>query len=1344
MTIGNFSRRVFVSVLVGTMCLAGAVQAFSPAAGADTGPTSLSASPWQVFSDMSIYSNPSPSGPNGDPTDFTNVTPALVVPGVSDPGWADCGPNAPIRYSPYQNPASLCPNPATIDMHVGSILSVCRYQENFTFFQSLVSIPAGTNVSEFSVSLNGADDGARVSIYNSTYPNGLVVPGSYIALAGGAGATPNLSPYVVPGEVNRVVITQVDDCPVGNNLNSAQILLNGSVLQNIAVSASTTSTTWQNTATISSSGNLGGGAVSYSLDTGSNGNTSDGVCSLNGTTLSASGPGKCYVYATVAANGSYPAATSSDVEVTFTNPTGGDPTVTCTTSASIFNTGYDATTQSTLPNGAQDPNWLVAGPYGVASPAEPAAPPSNAAYAPASVYTISAYYEDPSYTSSQYIGSPSGAEANYYFEYNFNLDPSVNPANFKLGMDFYADNQVAQVYVNGTPQMAAPQGGSANDQYGGFVAGNAASTTLSSGWQSGQNTIVVDVLNGGGPYSFDAQMRTSASCTATPPTITNIPATGSAVYGGSFNATVGGTNSDGVQSVTSDTPATCTATGTNGLTINFVGAGTCTLTSHVAEGSIYLPTDGTPQSFTIAPALLTVTASSPPDMTYGGSVPAVSPSYSGFVNGDAASSLTTAPSCGTTASSSSSVGTYDTSCSGASDPNYDISYVNGSLNVDQAPLTITASDAGMNYGGTVPTIHPIYSGFVNGDSASSLTSTPTCTTTATSASSVAKYSSSCTGAADPNYSISYTDGTVTIAPVTLTITASSPSMTYGDTAPTVTATYSGFVNGDSPASLTSLPVCTTTAGPTSQVGSTQTTSCSGASDPNYTIVYAEGSVTINPAPLTITASDTNSVYGSAVPAVTASYSGFVNGEDASVLGSGFGCTTQASASSPVGDSYTTSCSGANDANYAITYVNGTSTITPAPLTITASSSSTVYGSAVPVVTPSFAGFVNGEDASVLGSGFGCSTSASASSNVGDYKTSCSGASDTNYTITYVNGTAAITPAPLTITASDTTSVYGSAVPAVTASYSGFVNGDSASSLTTQPVCTTKATATSPAGDYKTSCSGASDNNYAITYERGTSTITPAPLTITASSPTMTYAAAVPAITPSYTGFVNGDSAASLTDAPVCTTTATTTSQPGTYPTSCTGASDPNYTISYLGGTLNLLLVAACPNSVYYGTGANLANTSFSGKNMTGKSFVGDNLVGANFNGTNLKDANFAGADLQGASFKGANLMGANFAGANLYGASLQGTNLMGDNVSCADFQGASLTGANLKSGNLSGDNLENVSFEGVNLMKADLSNSNMTGATFTGANTKDADWTGATCPDGSSANSDGGSCSGTL
>ena len=91
-------------------------------------------------------------------------------------------------------------------------------------------------------------------------------------------------------------------------------------------------------------------------------------------------------------------------------------------------------------------------------------------------------------------------------------------------------------------------------------------------------------------------------------------------------------------------------------------------------------------------------------MTYGGTAPTVTPSYSGFVNGDTAASLTTQPTCSTTATSSTPVGT-DTgadTCSGAVDPNYSFTYVAGNVTVNKATPVITwATPAAITYGTTL-------------------------------------------------------------------------------------------------------------------------------------------------------------------------------------------------------------------------------------------------------------------------------------------------------------------------------------------------------------------------------------------------------------------------------------------------------------------------------------------------------------------------------------------------------------------------------------------------------------------------------------------------------------------
>jgi hypothetical protein len=592
--------------------------------------------------------------------------------------------------------------------------------------------------------------------------------------------------------------------------------------------------------------------------------------------------------------------------------------------------------------------------------------------------------------------------------------------------------------------------------------------------------------------------------------------------------------------------------------------------------------DGT---VTVNPTPLTVAASSAA-VTYGNAPPAITASYTGFVNGDTASSLTTAPTCITAATGSSPAGTYASSCSGAVDGNYEISYVPGAVVIGQAVLVVVASTGSMNYGDTPAPVTPTYLGFTNGDSAASLTTAPVCTTAATSSSTVGTYSSSCSGAVDPNYTISYVPGTVTVAPTPLSITASSSSITYGAAAPNITPSYSGFVNGDTASSLGTQPTCTSVVLPTSPVGSYDS-SCSGAVDPNYVISYVDGSVTVSPASVTVTASSPSMVYGGTVPTVTPSVSGLQNSESVSVLGAGLTCATDATSSSPVG-SYDSSCSGAVDANYVSADVDGSVQVTAAALTVTASSGSFTYGGTAPVITALVSGLQNGDAVSSL-RGLTCSTTATATTPVASYPSSCSGASDANYTISYVPGTVQEVAAPLVVAASSGSMTYGGTPPTITPVYSGFVNGENSGVLNSLPTCSTAATSNSPVGTYTSTCSGASDPDYSVTYVQGSVVVGTSALVISASSQSRTYGSAGSAITPSYSGFVNGDGPSSLTKAPTCTTAAATSSPVGTYATTCSGAVDANYTISYVAGSVHItaapLTVTASSTTITYGSHA---------------------------------------------------------------------------------------------------------------------------------------------------------------
>ena len=253
---------------------------------------------------------------------------------------------------------------------------------------------------------------------------------------------------------------------------------------------------------------------------------------------------------------------------------------------------------------------------------------------------------------------------------------------------------------------------------------------------------------------------------------------------------------------------------------------------------------------TINPAPLSITADNK-SANYGGLVPALTFTAVGFVNGDTASSLPAQPTCTTQATLDgagndiSPVGTYSISCSGQVDPDYVITYTPGTLTISPGPLTITASSPTMKYG-QAPVIQPMYSGLASSDS--SPKTPPTCTTTAKQGSGVGTYATSCSGANDANYNISYVPGTLTIQPTLLKIIPTSFSVAYGTELPQLNWS-ANFVNGDTPTSLTAQPTCATTVsidsgGAVTSPAGAYPIHCSGASAANYTVGYGQGTATV--------------------------------------------------------------------------------------------------------------------------------------------------------------------------------------------------------------------------------------------------------------------------------------------------------------------------------------------------------------------------------------------------------------------------------------------------------------------------------------------------------------------
>lgn len=318
------------------------------------------------------------------------------------------------------------------------------------------------------------------------------------------------------------------------------------------------------------------------------------------------------------------------------------------------------------------------------------------------------------------------------------------------------------------------------------------------------------------------------------------------------------------------------------------------------------------------------------------------------------------------------------------------------------------------------------------------------------------------------------------------IAANSASRFYGQADPT----FSAALNGGQLSDLNSPILYSILEGSDTNAGS-YTIVPYGPTSSTHRLSFVNSTLTVNKAPLTITASNASKLYGDFNPGFSmplSGYSGFVNG-DTPYMVSGLQISTPATVDSPVG-SYAIVPSGASAANYAIGYVNGTLTVNKAPLTITAPNVSRLYGDPNVFGAAQYYGLRNSDTAAVV-SGLQLNTSATTASPVGNYAIIPTAGAASNYAISYANGTLAIDKAPLYISINDAMREEFQANPPFSATFGGLKNGDSASVLTGLQL-DTNATSSSPPGQYSISPSalGTAANYTPQVQKNGSLTLNP--------------------------------------------------------------------------------------------------------------------------------------------------------------------------------------------------------------------------------------------------------------
>jgi uncharacterized repeat protein (TIGR01451 family) len=669
-------------------------------------------------------------------------------------------------------------------------------------------------------------------------------------------------------------------------------------------------------------------------------------------------------------------------------------------------------------------------------------------------------------------------------------------------------------------------------------------------------------------FAGDTLFNTSsgtASLTVNKAVLTVIGSSAVRLYGDpnpSFTYVISGFMNGDTAAVVSGT-TTCTS-GTDVTTPVGRYPITCDLGSLSAANYVFTVLPGT---LIINPAPLTVAADNATRL-YGDPNPVFTGTITGLKNGD---NIT--PNFFSNATPASPVGSYPILAT-FSDPAGRISnytpVFSGTLSITQASLTVTADDASRVYGDPNPVFTGVISGIRNGDKITATYASPAVVTSPVGAYPIIPT------LVDPtaklgNYAVTVVNGTLTITPAPLTVTAADASRLYGDPNPVFTGTIVGIKNGDaitatysSPADPTSpvgtYPIIPTLVDPTGKLG-------------NYTVTSINGVLTINPAPLTVAANNTNRIYGNANPVFTGVIGGLKNADPITA-----NFTTTATISSPVG-TYPVTFVSFNDpagklGNYIlVSTTDGVLTIRPAPLTVTGFNGTRFYGDSNPA--PTITGIKNGDPITAGYDATAPGPTAPAGGTFTLVPVLNPSPALSNYTVTIQNGKITINKAPLSVVANNVSRPFGSPNPTLTGTITGVKNGENITAT-----FTTTATQTSNVGTFTITAAAVFNPttlaaNYTLTTTNGTLTITAVPLTIAANNQTIILGGSV-AASATYTGFVLGQTPANLSGTLSCSAQAGT-GNVGSSAINCSGQSSTNYAITFVPGTATVIYQVAGVN-----------------------------------------------------------------------------------------------------------------------------------------------------------------------
>ncbi len=476
------------------------------------------------------------------------------------------------------------------------------------------------------------------------------------------------------------------------------------------------------------------------------------------------------------------------------------------------------------------------------------------------------------------------------------------------------------------------------------------------------------------------------------------------------------------------------------------------------------------------------------------------------------------------------------------DVNFSTSFGTQTVTVSPKAATVTADDKSKDYGDDNPALTATVNGTINGD-----TLNYTLATAAVKLSNVDVYPIQVTLGANPNYTVSSTNGVLTVNKKAATVTADAKSKAYGDDNPALTAIVTGEVVGGIPIDYT----LATTAVKLSNVADYPITVSLGT-NPNYNVTATDALLTVNKKDASVTADAKSKTYGNDNPDLTAAVVGQVAGGDAI----NYTLATTAVKLSSVGSYPITVTLGANP-NYNVTVTDALLTVNKKDASVTAVAKSKAYGDDNPDLTAAVTGEVVGGD--VIS--YTLATNAEKLSIVGSYPITVTLGTNPNYNVTATDGLLTVNKKDATITADAKSKAYGDDNPDLTAAVVGQVVGGDVISY----ALATNAVKLSVVGSYPITVTLGTNPNYTVTATDGLLTVNKKDATVTADTQSKAYGDDNPALSATVVGQVTGGDVISYTLA----TNAEKLSVVGSYPITVTLGTNPNYTVTPGNSTLTV-------------------------------------------------------------------------------------------------------------------------------------------------------------------------------